>query len=70
MDGLEEDYAGKLAVEQINADTDEGKAVMEAYGLRGHPGYAIVTPKGDVKWTATGQLDAAALQSQVERELR
>ena len=67
VNGLESEFAGQLAFERRDANTEPGKAVMEAYGLRAHPSYVIVAPDGSALWSFTGQLQADALRKQVRR---
>jgi thioredoxin-like negative regulator of GroEL len=65
--GLETEFAGQLAFEWRNADTEADKAVMDAYGLRAHPSYVIVAPDGAALWSFTGQMQADALREQVRK---
>ena len=67
VNGLENEFAGRLAFERHDANTEPGKAVMEAYGLRAHPSYVIVAPDGSLLWSFTGQLQANALREQVRK---
>ena len=67
VNGLETEFARQLAFEQRDANTEPGKAVMEAYGLRAHPSYVIVAPDGSVLWSFAGQLQAGALREQVRK---
>jgi thioredoxin-like negative regulator of GroEL len=67
VDGLETEFAGQLAFERRDANTESGKAVMDAYGLRAHPSYVIVAPDGAALWSFAGQLPADALQEQVRK---
>ena len=67
VNGLEEGFSDRLAFERRNAITEEGKAVMAAFSLRGHPSYAIVSADGEDLWSATGAMQAEALQAAVEQ---
>lgn len=67
VNGLEETYGDRLAFERRNAAEPAHQASLRAYGLRGHPGYVIVDAKGQVLWSTSGPLSAAALQQQIER---
>ena len=46
VNGLETEYAGKLAFGRRNAATPEGRAELKYYDLLGHPSYVIVAPDG------------------------
>lgn len=37
VDGLEQTYGGQIAVQRINADKEDGPAIMRDYKLPGHP---------------------------------
>ncbi|HMN28171.1 MAG TPA: hypothetical protein PKE45_08455 [Caldilineaceae bacterium] len=67
VNGLETEFTGQLAFERRDANTEPGKAVMAAYGLRAHPSYVIVAPDGTALWSFTGQLQADALREQVRK---
>lgn len=67
VNGLEEEFNEQIAFERRNAVTEEGKAVMNGFSLRGHPSYAIVSPDGEPLWTSTGVMQMEALQAEVER---
>lgn len=69
VNGLEEEFAGQLAFERIDANTKEGAARMKVYGLRGHPSYAIVDPEGNLLWFLSGQTDAERLRQTIRRWL-
>jgi hypothetical protein len=65
VNGLEAEFRGTLAFEERNAATAAGKATLQAYGLRGHPSYAIVAPDGTLLWSFSGPLDAERLRQQL-----
>ena len=70
VNGLKQEFEGKLAFERRDANTGEGKTVMDAFGLRGHPSYAIVAPDGSRLWSASGQLNTEILRQQIEQYTR
>ena len=37
VDGIEQKYAGQLAVKRVNAVEANGPEIMEAYNIPGHP---------------------------------
>lgn len=65
VNGLEREFSEQLAFEPRDANTEDGKAAMRAYGLRAHPSYVIVAPDGQILWQFTGPLNAAALRQRV-----
>ncbi len=67
VNGLEDEFVGQLAFEQRDANTEVGQASIRAYGLRGHPSYAIVTPEGEALWQFMGSLSADTLRQQISR---
>jgi hypothetical protein len=68
--GLETEFAGNLAFERRNANTDTGKVTMEAYGLLAHPSFVIVAPDGTMLWSYLGPLTADQLREQVNQYSR
>lgn len=67
VNGLENDFGGRVAFEQRNADDPVHQTAMNAYGLRGHPSYVVLNPNGEVLWSATGPLSEAALRQAIEQ---
>jgi thioredoxin-like negative regulator of GroEL len=54
VNGLEEEFSGQLTVLQLNAAEIENAQLMEDYGLRGHPSFAIVAEDGRLAQTFSG----------------
>ena len=67
VNGLETEFAGRLAFDRQDANAPEGPALLQAYSVRGHPAYVIVAVDGQMLWQASGQLNAQALRAQVSR---
>lgn len=65
--GLETEFAGQLAFEQRDANTEAGRVTMQMYKLRAHPSYVIVSPDGKLLWSFTGQVSADALRTQLKQ---
>lgn len=65
--GLETEFIGQITFERHDANTETGKAVMDAYGLRAHPSFVIVAPVGAALWSYTGQLQVATLREQLRK---
>ncbi|GJM41651.1 MAG: hypothetical protein DHS20C20_19330 [Ardenticatenaceae bacterium] len=54
VNGLEEEFAGQLTVLQLNAAESENEQLMQDYGLRGHPSFAILGEDGRLAQTFFG----------------
>lgn len=67
VNGLERTYEDRVAFERRNAAEPAHQASLRAYGLRGHPSYVIVDAEGQVLWSTSGPLPAAALQQKIEQ---
>jgi hypothetical protein len=67
VNGLETEYAGKLAFDRRNATTPEGGAELGYYELRGHPSYVIVAPDGTLLWSGFGQVPRDRLRQQLDK---
>jgi thioredoxin-like negative regulator of GroEL len=46
VDGLEQKYGQAIAVRRVNANLDDGPAIMRAYRLQGHPTTLIFDRQG------------------------
>ena len=67
VNGLETEYAGKLAFDRRNGASPEGRAELDYYELRGHPSYVIVAPDGTLLWSGLGQVPENHLRQQLDR---
>ncbi len=54
VNGLEEEFSGQLTVRQLNAEEVENAQLMQEYGLRGHPSFAILAEDGRLTQTFFG----------------
>lgn len=63
---LETDYQGRLAVQRYDADSDEGRQLMERYELRDAPSYALIGTDGAKLWGLTGPIHRDMLRQQVQ----
>ena len=62
VDGLEDDFSGRIEFRRIDAGTQDGQAAFRAYGLRGHPSYVLINLGGDVLWIGLGEQTCKALK--------
>lgn len=65
VNGLEEEFSGQLTVLQLNAAETENAQLMEDYGLRGHPSFAIVAEDGRLTQTFIGPRTEKSLRSAI-----
>ncbi|MDQ3248557.1 MAG: hypothetical protein M3Q45_05040 [Chloroflexota bacterium] len=65
--GLEAEFAGRIAFEQYDANTEKGQATMATYGLRAHPSYVVVALDGKRLWSFMGQMSAEALRAELRQ---
>lgn len=66
IDGIEKDFAGKIAVERYDAASDDGKKLMEQYELKVTPSYVMAAPDGTKLWSLTGAIHKDMLRQQVQ----
>ena len=66
IDGIEKDFAGKIAVERYDAASDDGKKLMAQYELKETPSYVMASPDGTKLWSLTGAIHKDMLRQQVQ----
>ncbi len=66
VNGLEEEFSGQLTVQQLNAEEVENAQLMQEYGLRGHPSFAILTEDGRLSKTFFGPQSEAQLRKAIQ----
>ena len=69
VDGLEEKYQDQVEFRRIDANSPTGKAAYQAYTLRGHPGFVLLSPVGTTLWSGIGEQPAAKLEEQIRLAL-
>ena len=69
VDGLEEKYQEEVEFRRIDANSQTGKSAYQAYSLRGHPGFVLLSPDGTILWSGIGQLPADNLEEQIRSAL-
>lgn len=62
VDGLEAEFAGQATVMRLNAAASENEALMQRYGLRGHPSFVVLAGDGRVSQTFFGPQTTETLQ--------
>ena len=66
VDGLETEYLESVEFERINASTNEGLKIFDAYGLFGHPSYLILDETGEVLWQSVGEQTEAFIEDNLK----
>lgn len=69
VNGLEEQYGNRIAFRWLDA-ANEGSALFQQYGLRGHPSYIILDTEGQVVWRFTGQTTREMLEEGIRDALQ
>ena len=69
VDGLEAEYIESVEFEWINASTDEGLNLFNAYGLFGHPSYLILDETGEVLWQSIGEQSEEFIENSLKKIL-
>ena len=69
VNGLGEKYQDKVEFRRIDANSPTGKSAYQAYTLRGHPGFVLLSPDGTILWTGLGELPAEILEEPIRLAL-
>ena len=69
LDGLENKYQETVEFVRINASTNEGLGIFNAYSLFGHPSYLILDETGDVLWQSVGEQPVENIESALDKAL-
>jgi len=69
VDGLEEKYREQIEFRHIDANSPTGKSAYQAFALRGHPGFVLLSPDGTTLWTGIGEQPAEILEEQIRLAL-
>ncbi|HSM56240.1 MAG TPA: hypothetical protein VK879_08810 [Candidatus Sulfomarinibacteraceae bacterium] len=63
MNGLEEQFDGRVAVHRFNASEEPGIQLQSAYEVRGHPSFVVVDRLGQVQERYFGPQEEEVLQA-------
>ena len=69
VDGLEIKYQETVEFVRINASTNEGFEIFNAYSLIGHPSYLILDETGEILWQSVGEQPVEVLESAIDATL-
>lgn len=65
VDWLEKSYGDRLVFQRVNVLSAEGQPLVQRYRVRGHPGFVILGPDGNVKWQSVGEMPREPLEGAV-----
>lgn len=66
VNGLEDEFAGDVAVIRLNAADRNNAAIQSRYGLRGHPSFAVLDSEGEVADSFFGPQSAETLRAAMD----
>ena len=66
VNGLEEEFRGRVAVTRLNAGKSDVRRLQDRYGVRGHPSFVVVDGNGNIEERFFGPQDAAVLRAAME----
>ena len=69
MNGIEQEYRGRLQVARLNFNDRKNEGAIAALGVRGHPTIVLLDKHGEKFATRLGEQTLDQLQSEVERVL-
>jgi thioredoxin-like negative regulator of GroEL len=69
VNGLEKEFAGEAAVLQLDANEAANANLLQRYGLRGHPAFAIVDRDGRLAETFIGPQSEETLRASLTATL-
>jgi hypothetical protein len=65
VNGLEEKYQDQVEFRRIDANSPTGTSAYQAYALRGHPGFVLLSPDGTTLWKGLGEQSSQDLENQL-----
>ncbi len=66
VDGLEQEFSGQARVYRLDAGEAENAQLMQQFGLRGHPTFAVLDENGRVQQTFSGPQTADTLRTALQ----
>jgi len=69
VDGSENKYQETVEFVRINASTNEGSEIFDAYSLFGHPSYLILDDTGKVLWQSVGEQSVENIEGALNKAL-
>ena len=65
VDGLEAKYHDQVEFRRIDANSPAGKSAYQAYALRGHPGFVLLSQDGSTLGKGIGELTVENLEEPI-----
>jgi len=69
VDGLEEEYGGRVAFQRMNLDEQAGRLAAQTYRARGHPAIVVLDARGKVVWSRVGVQSVEDVASALDNAL-
>lgn len=69
VDGIEEQYQGRIAVQRIDANRDDGPKIVRDYNILGHPTLLLIDRQGQEQSRLIGPQEAEDVTVLVEQIL-
>lgn len=66
MDGIEQEWAGRLRVIRLNVQEPVGRALAPELGFRVTPTFILFDAAGQEVWRSVGQIDPAQVGRSLE----
>ena len=66
MDGIEQDYAGRLLVIRLNIQEEVGRELAPLFGFEFTPTFIFFDAQGTELWRSVGNLDLERLRQSLE----
>ena len=69
VNGLEAEFAGQIEIVHLNAAEVANEELMQSYGLRGHPSFAVLDGNGRVSQTFFGPQEEETLRTAIQNTI-
>jgi thioredoxin-related protein len=66
VDGIEQQYKGRLNVIRLDIQSDTGRALASVYGFQYTPTFIFFDGQGKELWRSVGQLDPNQVRSSLK----
>lgn len=66
VNGLEEEFAGRVALQRLDANDSANVPLQATYEVRGHPSFVVLDESGEVMKRFLGPQDEATLRTAMQ----
>jgi thioredoxin-related protein len=66
VDGIEQEYSGRLQVIRVNIQESAGRELAAAYNFEYTPTFIFFDAQGNERWRSVGSLDQERLQQSMQ----